>query len=129
MQKPIEKSLIRRIERKVMAKKSPSFSKQEINYLNILKVNEDNVFLAKANAPIEGFEYFASDAYRKKFGKAGNLFTDKFYAMPLEKIPRLLKIMVKNIKGIFSARKKSFTDISDYLEALETTGYINGDAD
>lgn len=88
-----------------MAKLSPSFSKQENNYIAILKRHEACVYLAKTNAPIEGFEYFASDAYRKKNGMAGNLFTDKFRAMPLKNIPRLLKIMIKNITGIFSARK------------------------
>ena len=114
------------IERKIMPKLSPSFSKQEKKYLNILKQHAGSALLAKANAPIEGFEYFASDAYRKKLSKPGSLFTDKFKAMPLKDIPRFLKIMIRNIRGIFSARKKSFTDISGYLSALERTGQING---
>jgi ferredoxin len=112
-----------------MAKISPSFSKQEKKYLDHLKKHTDKVFLAKDDAPLEGFEYFASDAYRKKTGKAGNLFTDKFRAIPTKDIPRLLKIMVKNIKGIFYARKKSFTDVSGYLTELETTDQVNGDHD
>jgi len=110
-----------------MAEISPSFSKQETKYLNILKKHPERVYLAKDHAPIEGFEYFSSDAYRKKTGERGNLFTDKFSATPLKNIPRLLIIMIKNIKGIFSARKNSFTDISDYLTELESTGQIKGD--
>ena len=109
-----------------MATLSPSFSKQETKYLEVLTRHTDNIFLARADAPIEGFEYFASDAYRKKNKKGGNLLTDKFREMPLKKIPRLLKIMGKNIWGILSARKKSFTDISGYLTELESTGHING---
>jgi len=112
-----------------MTKLSPSFSKQEKNYIHILKQHEDRAFLATTKAPVEGFEYFASDAYRNKDGKSGNLFTDKFTATPLKNIPRLLKIMIKNIKGIFRARKESFIDISDYLTALETTGDVEIDAD
>jgi len=108
-----------------MVRLSPSFSKQEIKYLNILKKHTDDVLLAKENAPSEGFEYFASDAYRKKICKKGNLFTDKFGAMPLVHIPRLLRIMGKNIIGIFSARRRSFTDISDYLDHLESSGLVN----
>lgn len=105
----------------------PSFSKQEIKYLTILKKHSDQVFLAKENAPLEGFEYFASDAYRKKIGKNGNLLTDKFSAMPLQNIPRLLKITVKNFIGILGARNRSFTDISDYLENIEKMGRVDND--
>jgi len=107
-----------------MANISPSFSKQETKYLNILKQHPGSAYLAKENAPIEGFEYFASDAYRKKIGKSGSLFTDKFGTIPLKNIPRLLWIMLKNFKGIFSAQRRSFTDIVNYLDDLETTDHI-----
>jgi ferredoxin len=105
-----------------MVKLSPSFSKQEINYLNILKQHPDRVLIAEENAPREGFEYFASDDYRKKIGRHGSLLTDKFSAMPLKHIPRLLKIMAKNVRGIFKARRESFTDIAKYLTQLEAVG-------
>jgi len=108
---------------------SPSFSKQETKYLDFLKKHAEKVVLASENAPVEGFEYFASDAYREKTGKRGNLVTDKFGATPLRNIPRLIKIMGKNIKGIFGARKKSFTDISGYLTELDDAGQINGGED
>lgn len=106
---------------------SPSFSKQETKYLDILKNHKAQAFLANEHAPLEGFEYFASDAYREKIGKNGNLLTDKLLAMPLKNIPRLLKIMVKNIVGIFRARRRSFTDIAGYLESLEKTGQVADD--
>ncbi len=108
---------------------SPSKSKYETIFLEILEKHKDRAFLAEENAPQEGFEYFASETYRNKTGKKGNLFTDKFFATPLKNIPRLLKIMVKNVKGIFGARKKSFTDISGYLSELEATGHINDGED
>ena len=111
-----------------MAKISPSFSKQESKYLYILKQHPGAGYPAKEYAPIEGFEYFASDAYRKKIGQDGNLFTDKFNAMPIKDIPRLLWIMAKNIKGIFSARRRSFTDIFSYLVEVETTGRVKTNA-
>ncbi len=107
-----------------MAKLSPSFSKQENKYLKILKKYPEVVYLAQDDAPVEGFEYFASDAYRKKIGKKGNLLTDKFGAMPISHFPRLLKIMGKNVTGIFSARRRSFTDIFGYLEDLEAAGRV-----
>ena len=107
-----------------MANLLPSFSLREIKYLEILQNHAEQVVLAKNNAPVEGFGYFASTAYREKSGIHGNLFTDKFRAMPARNIPRLLKIMVKNIVGIFGARRRSFSDISGDLHFLERTGQI-----
>ena len=108
-----------------MAGMSPSSSKQESKYLGILKKHPDQVLLATENAPLEGFEYFASEAYRNNNEKKGNLLTDKIGAMPIRDLPRLIWIMGKNISGIFGARNKSFTDISEYLNDLEKKWAIN----
>ena len=107
-----------------MTNLSPSYSRKERIYLRILKKHNKRVILAGDNAPVEGFAYFASTAYRDKSGIHGNLFTDKFRAMPVRNIPRLLKIMVKNIVGIFGARRRSFSDISGDLDFLERMDQI-----
>ncbi len=104
---------------------TPSSSKQETRYLNVLKTHTKHIVLAKENAPLEGFEYFSSDEYRKKIGKKGNLFTDKFRSMSRSNLPRFFKIFIDNMFGIFSARRNSFTDIADYLVSLERTGTID----
>lgn len=105
---------------------SPSSSKQEKKYLDILRKYPGQVLMAKEDAPLEGFEYFASEAYRIKFDRKGSLLTDKLGATPRSDLPRLIKIMVKNIFGIFGARKKSFADISGYLVRLEKNGQLAG---
>lgn len=79
---------------------------------------------ANDNAPREGFEYFASDDYRMKSGIKGNLVTDKFKSLPKTKIPRFFRIFFKNVKGIFSARRRSYADVAGYLDMLGKTGQI-----
>lgn len=76
------------------------------------------------NAPIEGFEYFASPDYREKVGGKGNLLTDKLGATAMENFPRFFRIMASNVFGIFSARKRSFTDITDTMEELAVHGTL-----
>ena len=109
-----------------MAGISPSSSKRERDYIGVLEKHPDQALLATENAPLEGFEYFASAAYRNNFEKKGNLLTDKLGAMSIRKLPRFIKIMGSNVFGIFGARKKSFTDISDYLVDLEKNGQLTG---
>lgn len=103
---------------------SPSSSKKEKEYIRILEKYPEQVYLAGENAPLEGFEYFASVEYRKKVGKKGNLITDKFASISIEKSQRLFSIFAKNVAGIFRGRNRSFADISDYLENLEKTGNV-----
>ena len=109
-----------------MADMSPSSSKREREYIGILEKHPDQALLATENAPLEGFEYFASEAYREKYEKKGNLLTDKFNSMVGKNFPRFIKIMGSNVSGIFSARKRSFTDISEYLTDLENNGQLTG---
>ena len=111
-----------------MPRLSPSKSKREDKYIQILKNHAGQVYLAKDHAPQEGFEYFASGAYRRKINRKGSLLTDKLSAMPLNKLPRLAGIFIKNIVGIFGGRRRSFTDISDYLDDLEATGQVEKDS-
>jgi len=86
------------------------------------------VFLAQEKAQVEGFEDEAANDYRHNFGKKGNLITDKLGAVSRSDFPRLINIFAKNVFGIFRARKRSFTDISDYLAQLEETGEVGNEA-
>ena len=108
-----------------MANLSPSSSKQEKKYIEILLNHPEEILAAAEDGPLEGFEYFASDQYRQKVGGNGNLITDKLGSMSVRNLPRFFKIMVTNIAGIMKARKTSFTDISSYLNSLENTGSIS----
>ena len=108
---------------------SPSSSRQEREYIGVLEKHAEQVLLPGENAPLEGFEYFASEDYRVNAGKKGNLLTDKFGEMPLGKIPRLIKIMGSNISTIMSARRESFRDVSDYLAELEAHGQLSDSPD
>jgi ferredoxin len=109
-----------------MAGISPSSSKREREYIGVLEKHPDQALLATENAPLEGFEYFASEAYRTRFQKKGNLLTDKLNSMAGKNFPRFVKIMGSNVTGIFGARKQSFTDISAYLTDLDKNGQLTG---
>lgn len=105
-----------------MPQLSPSTSRQETRYIEIITKHPAQVLLAKDDAPLEGFAYFASKEYRKKLGKRGNLFTDKFRSMSPRNFPKFFKIMASNVIGIMGARRRSFTDISTYTESLKKNG-------
>jgi ferredoxin len=102
-----------------MPRISPGSSKQERKYIEIIKQHPHVALIAIDNAPREGFEYFASDDYRMKFGRKGNLVTDKFRSLPVSEIPRFFNIFLKNVYGIFTARRRSYADVSEYLDKVE----------
>lgn len=108
---------------------SPSTSGQEKKYLDLLKQHPNQVFMPVEDAPIEGFEYFASNDYRVKVGNVGNLITDKFSRMPKKHLPRFIGIFRRNIPFIFAGRKRSFWDVSDILKQLDETGDLGYESD
>ena len=109
----------------IMPNFSPSTSIKERNYIEILKKHPGKILIANENAPLEGFEYFASGSYRQKVDDGGNLFTDKFRSMSLRNYPRFIKIMATNVFGIMKARRRSFTDISEYLNNIENASLVD----
>jgi ferredoxin len=99
--------------------------KSEVHYLNRIKRFPNLVVMAEEDSDEEGFSYFESDAFAKRYSPNGSMIKDKFLSMSFKNMIRMIRIFSKYIKPIMSGRDKGFKDIEDYVLELEKTGHLS----
>ncbi len=105
-----------------------ALGKNEAKYIERLINYREQVVTDHADSPQEGFAYFDSEEYRQNYGGKRLGLSNKFKAVGLRNMPRMVRIMGKHIVKISKGRQECFSDLEQYLAELEQKGCLTAAA-
>lgn len=112
-----------------MSKEYVSALKSEKQHLARVLRYPEAVFTAQEDAAMEGFAYFGSEECAQKHPECRATVSGKYKETPKRDLPKMVGIMVRNIRTLLKGRNECFTDVSMYVDELESNGYIDGETD
>lgn len=99
-------------------------NKYEQQYIERVSQFAEEILLPHKDSALEGFEYFGTSEYKEWLKHSGEKKSNVFFSNGFSGFMKLIRAFGRNISGVFKGQKQNFTDLEDYIDTLENTGYL-----